>query len=75
MTINATINAVNKNGDNGVVVSVTYSDGSTGNFPFTLPVINNDVKATIRAEVQRRNSIDAQIIDVAKLIGTVIGPV
>lgn len=72
MSITATISYVIKTGDATAGVGVTYSDGSKREFAINLPTTAVDIRTTIKAEVTRLNTVDAQIVTLQAAVGSVI---
>jgi hypothetical protein len=70
MPIKATIQAVKQVGD-GVAVSVSFDDGSVQQFDFNPVPSGPDIRASVQAEVRRRNAIDTQVMRLQNLVGVV----
>lgn len=69
--ITATISYINRVGDNAAV-GVTFSDGSTKEFPLILPATQDDVTNMVQTEVDRLNSIGGQINDLQVLVQAIV---
>jgi hypothetical protein len=69
--VTATIRAITQVGD-GCSVAVEYSDGSAQSFEFQPVPSNADVRARVKGEVARRNTIDEQVNRLQNLIGVVL---
>jgi hypothetical protein len=71
MPITATIRAVTSVGD-GCSVFVEFSDGGKQQFDFNPVPANADVRARVKAEVVRQNTIDDQVNKLQNLVGVTI---
>lgn len=66
----ATINSVNKIGESdNIAVQATFTGGSVKEFVFPAGTSKEDIKAKIKEEVNRLNSIDGQVADLQSLVG------
>jgi hypothetical protein len=71
MPITAKIVSISRSGD-GVSVSVEFSDGSNQPFEFNPMPSGADIRAVVKAEVNRRNQIDTQVNRLQTLVGVEI---
>ena len=55
-----------------VAVKAIFTDGSIKEYEFQLPVDGESALATIKADVDRLNSIDGQIQELQQFVGLVI---
>ena len=72
MAITATINYISKVGDNSVGVGVTFSDGTIREFNLPIDSDRPTIRAEVRSEVARLNSLEGKVQNLQALVGQVI---
>ena len=70
--MNATIQSVTKVGEEQVSVGIIFADGSLKDFQFSNDIDEEQIKATIKEEVERLKTIDGKVSNLQKLVGITI---
>jgi len=66
----ATIQSVSKIGTSEMIgVSVVFTDGSQKEFQFNSSATKDEIKAEIKTEVNRLNSIEGKVANLQELVG------
>jgi len=66
----ATITSVSKIGTSEMIgVSVVFTDGSQKEFQFNASATKEEIKAEIKTEVNRLNSIEGKVVNLQELVG------